>query len=81
MQSEVGNIQEQVPSGRVEGFLSSFSIVRDGENNNELFWVDTVQLVHVCKAWSLTALVLVENGRPLPVTLHVKLIALEMSGI
>lgn len=44
--------------------------------------MDEGQLVQVCEAQSLiTALLLLESRQDLPVTLHVKLIALEMSGI
>lgn len=71
-----------MPSDKVKRFPSTCSALRNGDNDNELCWVGEGQLVQVPKAQSLiTALLLVENGQPLPVTLHVRLIALEMSGI
>lgn len=76
-------LKKPVPSGGgVEGFLPTFSVLGDGDNNNELCRLDAGQLVQVCEARSLiTALPLLESRQDLPVTLHVKLIALEMSGI
>lgn len=68
--------------GGVKRFLSTFCVLWNGDNSNELCWVDAGQLVQVCEAQSLiTALLLLESNQDLPVTLHVKLIALEMSGI
>lgn len=76
-------LKKPVPSGGgVKRCLSTFHVLWNGDNNNELCWVDAGQLVQVCEAQSLiTALLLLESRQDLPVTLHVKLIALEMSGI
>jgi hypothetical protein len=55
--------------------------LRNGDSD-DFCWVGADQLVQVCKALSLiTALLLVEKGQPLPVTLHLRLIALEVLGI
>lgn len=68
--------------GGVKRFLPTFCVLWNGDNNNELCWVSADQLVQVCKARSLiTASLLEESRQDLPVTLCVKLIALEMSGI
>lgn len=41
-----------VPSSGINRFLPTFSVLRNGDDDNELCWVGAGQLVQICKAES-----------------------------
>lgn len=75
-------IKKPVPSGGgIKRFLHTFCVLWNGDDNNELCWMGTDQLVQVYKAQSLiTAFLLEESRQDHPVTLHVKRIRSSSSS-